>query len=151
MTSPAPYTPPPWSAAPAAPARLETLRGGVSLGEAPLPSAVTLLGRAAEDAAALVAGGAAALPQEHESVSRVHAVLQYGDGGLLYLADLGSTHGTSLNRKKLEPHAYRLLHDGDVIQLGASTRLLVVLLRPTRSLTLLVICRLVPGRTRPRN
>lgn len=49
---------------------------------------------------------------EHPSLSRYHSVLQYSNGSNakypkgLYLIDLGSTHGTFINKTKLEPHKY---------------------------------------------
>lgn len=49
---------------------------------------------------------------EHPSLSRFHAVLQYSAGvdekfpRGLYLFDLGSTHGTYVNKTKLEPQKF---------------------------------------------
>ena len=62
----------------------------------------------------------------HESISRVHAVLQFSAGGELYVADLGSTHGSRLNKTALVPHRYTLAPVGSVLSFGASSRLYVV-------------------------
>uniref|UniRef100_A0A1I8FGA8 FHA domain-containing protein n=1 Tax=Macrostomum lignano TaxID=282301 RepID=A0A1I8FGA8_9PLAT len=43
-----------------------------------------------------------------------------------YLIDLGSTHGTLVNKVKLPPQQYRRLRVGHVIRLAGSTRLLVL-------------------------
>ena len=39
-----------------------------------------------------------------------------------YLYDLGSTHGTSVNKRGIEPHNYHRLRVGDQIGFAASTR-----------------------------
>jgi hypothetical protein len=62
----------------------------------------------------------------HESVSRQHAALQFGEAGELYIIDLGSTHGTKLNKALLSPKVYTLLSVGSVIQFGESSRLYIV-------------------------
>lgn len=41
------------------------------------------------------------IPCENPTISRRHAVLQHKDTGELYVYDLGSTHGTFLNKKLL--------------------------------------------------
>ncbi|XP_021851748.2 uncharacterized protein [Spinacia oleracea] len=46
------------------------------------------------------------------------------DGAFLY--DLGSTHGTSVNKKQVNKKDYVNLHVGDVIRFGLSTRLYIV-------------------------
>ncbi|GAB5358966.1 hypothetical protein AAMO2058_000504400 [Amorphochlora amoebiformis] len=72
----------------------------------------------------------------HESVSRQHAVLQYGVGpkaspGMRrskghrgrppWLYDLGSTHGTKLNGKTIPSRKYMPLEVGDVVEFGTLT------------------------------
>ena len=47
-------------------------------------------------------------------VSRRHARLFVHDRGL-YIQDLGSTNGTFINERQLQPEAPYRLHDGDVI------------------------------------
>jgi hypothetical protein len=66
---------------------------------------------------------------EHPSMSRHHAVVQYcinkndkHDIGW-YVYDLNSTHGTWLNKNKIEPRVYYRLKVGHLIKFGGSTRL----------------------------
>nr|CAG4641503.1 EOG090X026V [Eurycercus lamellatus] len=69
---------------------------------------------------------------EHPSISRYHAVLQYRlkvdeqqDQGW-YLFDLGSTHGTFLNKKQIPPKVYCRVRSGHVFKFGVSTRMFVL-------------------------
>ncbi|KAJ9683020.1 hypothetical protein PVL29_018849 [Vitis rotundifolia] len=62
---------------------------------------------------------------EHPTISRFHAVLQFKRNGAAYLYDLGSTHGTFLNKSQVKKQVYTELHVGDVIRFGLSTRLYV--------------------------
>ena len=69
------------------------------------------------------------VPMEHPSLSRYHAVVQHckqknekHDIGW-YLYDLGSTHGTWLNKQKIQPRIYHRLKVGHVVKFGGSTRL----------------------------
>ncbi len=51
-------------------------------------------------------------------VSRIHASIERQEEGC-YLTDLGSTNGTFVNNKRLEPHERRLLRDGDRVSFAA--------------------------------
>lgn len=73
---------------------------------------------------------------EHPSISRYHAVIQYrsqpeegestgGDAGF-YIQDLGSTHGTVVNKNKIPPKTYIRLRVGHVLKFGGSTRLFIL-------------------------
>ena len=69
---------------------------------------------------------------EHPSVSRYHAVIQFktsdssnSDKGF-YIYDLGSTHGTIVNKSRLEPKRYYRLRVGYVFKFGGSSRLFVL-------------------------
>ena len=74
----------------------------------------------------------------HMSISRQHARLQrasFPPSGSVpsflltqgfSVTDLASTHGTFLNHHKLEPQAPELLHVGDQLRFGESTRIYVV-------------------------
>ncbi|MBN1284809.1 MAG: FHA domain-containing protein [Anaerolineae bacterium] len=56
------------------------------------------------------------------NVSRHHATLTL-DAGVFYLADAGSTRGTTVNGERLTPNKPVRLNDGAIIVLGESTRL----------------------------
>ena len=69
------------------------------------------------------------IPLQHPSLSRYHAVLQYGRQGSKegwYIFELGSSNGTVVNKIRLPPSVYRPLEIGHVIKFGMSTRLLVL-------------------------
>lgn len=65
---------------------------------------------------------------QHPTVSRHHAVLQYlGEGNEIgepgfYLYDLGSTHGSFLNKNRLKPKLHVKVKVGHMLKLGCSTR-----------------------------
>ncbi|KAK9683063.1 hypothetical protein RND81_10G115400 [Saponaria officinalis] len=62
---------------------------------------------------------------EHPTISRFHAVIQFNGSGDAYLYDLGSTHGTFINKKQVKAKVYVDLHVGDVIRFGHSSRLYI--------------------------
>ncbi|KAL5095729.1 hypothetical protein RYX36_000056 [Vicia faba] len=62
---------------------------------------------------------------EHPTISRFHAVMQFKRRGDAYLYDLGSTHGTFLNKNQVEKNTYIDLRVGDVIRFGRSTRMFI--------------------------
>jgi len=59
---------------------------------------------------------------EHPSISRQHGVIIHGSSGNIYILDLGSSHGTTRNHKKLRGKKRYVLADGDIIRFGASSR-----------------------------
>nr|CAG4636820.1 EOG090X026V [Ceriodaphnia reticulata] len=67
---------------------------------------------------------------QHPSISRYHAILQYqrneeqNEGW--YLFDLGSTHGTYLNKQQIPSKVYCRVHAGHIFKLGVSTRLFIL-------------------------
>ncbi|CAF3690629.1 unnamed protein product [Rotaria sp. Silwood1] len=69
---------------------------------------------------------------EHPTISRYHAIIQYksefehGQPAGLYLYDCGSTHGTFMNKKRLEPKVYVRIKIGYIIKFGQSTRLYLI-------------------------
>lgn len=64
---------------------------------------------------------------EHPSTSRCHAAVQgYRGARRVYLYDNASTHGVTLNKRKLPPKVYVPLRSGDMFKIGASERLYVV-------------------------
>ncbi|XP_064220025.1 kanadaptin isoform X1 [Aotus nancymaae] len=122
-----PYQEPPWGGPATAPYSLETLKGGTILGTRSLKgTSYCLFGRLSDCDVCL----------EHPSVSRYHAVLQHrasgpdgecdNNGPGFYLYDLGSTHGTFLNKTRIPPRTYCRVHVGHVIRFGGSTRLFIL-------------------------
>lgn len=80
---------------------------------------------------------------EHPSISRYHAVIQYrGEGESIgeergfYVHDLGSTHGTVVNKNKIPPKTYIRLRVGHVLKFGGSTRLFILQVLYVTALTL---------------
>jgi len=58
---------------------------------------------------------------KHNSISRQHAAIVHTNTGPV-LVDLFSQHGTQLNGVKMEPGRPYVLHEGDVMRLGAASR-----------------------------
>lgn len=72
-----------------------------------LPSGVTL-GRSPANAEFII---------DHESVSREHIRLLYADGNL-YVEDLGSTNGSRINGRLLNPREPAVLQNNDQLEVG---------------------------------
>lgn len=53
------------------------------------------------------------------SVSRCHAVIGCYESGQFYITDVGSSNGTSVNRRRLKPLERYILCDGDLIGIGS--------------------------------
>lgn len=66
------------------------------------------------------------LLMENPTISRKHAIIQHKDTGEVFIYDLGSTHGTFVNKRQLPGHTYVKLKMGDMIRFGQSTRLLIL-------------------------
>ncbi|KAH7554375.1 hypothetical protein JRO89_XS12G0184300 [Xanthoceras sorbifolium] len=62
---------------------------------------------------------------EHPTISRFHAVIQFKRSGDAFLYDVGSTHGTFVNKNQVKKRVYVDLHVGDVIRFGQSSRLYI--------------------------
>ncbi|KAF4375927.1 hypothetical protein F8388_010069 [Cannabis sativa] len=62
---------------------------------------------------------------DHPTISRFHAVLQFKKSGEAYIYDLGSTHGTFINKNQVKKKSYVDLHVGDVVRFGQSSRLYI--------------------------
>ena len=58
---------------------------------------------------------------EHASISRKHASIVY-DNNDIFIIDHGSSHGTFLNKQRLNPEERYSLMDGDFLRFGDSTR-----------------------------
>uniref|UniRef100_A0A8C1KPD0 Solute carrier family 4 member 1 adaptor protein n=1 Tax=Cyprinus carpio TaxID=7962 RepID=A0A8C1KPD0_CYPCA len=124
---PLPYTEPPWGSVPDISYSFELLKNGAILDTVPLTqSSYFVVGRLPVCDVSL----------EHPSISRYHAVVQYrgraGQDGVLgeekgfYAYDLGSTHGTFVNKNKIPPKTYIRLRVGHVLKFGGSTRLFIL-------------------------
>ncbi|KAJ1939349.1 hypothetical protein EC988_007335, partial [Linderina pennispora] len=61
-------------------------------------------------------------PMDHQSISRYHCVLQFAASNHTTLVDLGSSHGTFVNKQQIRPNTPRTLDIGDQIRFGMSTR-----------------------------
>nr|CAD1826650.1 unnamed protein product [Ananas comosus var. bracteatus] len=113
--SPVPYSIPPWSEPPTHRFFLEVLKDGSIIEQLDVSKkGAYMFGRV--DLCDFIL--------EHQTISRFHAVLQFKkDEVLLY--DLGSTHGTSVNKKQVKKKVYMEIHVGDVIRFGQSSRLYI--------------------------
>ncbi|KAM1009885.1 hypothetical protein ACFX13_046135 [Malus domestica] len=113
---PIPYTIPPWNAAPCHQFQLEVLKDGAIINQFDVyEKGAYMFGRI--DLCDFVL--------EHPTVSRFHAVLQFKRSGEAYIYDLGSTHGTFVNKNQVNKKVYVDLRVGDVIRFGLSTRLYI--------------------------
>ncbi|XP_019960393.2 kanadaptin [Paralichthys olivaceus] len=122
------YTEPPWGgSATDIPYSLEILKNGTIVDKVPLThSSFFVVGRLPVCDVSL----------EHPSISRYHAVIQFrgqaGEGDSVgeergfYIHDLGSTHGTVVNKNKIPPKTYIRLRVGHVLKFGGSTRLFIL-------------------------
>ncbi|XP_008397898.2 kanadaptin [Poecilia reticulata] len=128
MFPPLPYTEPPWGGPPSeSPYALEILKNGT------IVDTVTLTHRSYFVVGRLPVCD---VSLEHPSISRYHAVIQYrghtGEEGCVgeergfYVHDLGSTHGTVVNKNRIPPKTYIRLKVGHVLKFGGSTRLFIL-------------------------
>ncbi|KAF7655758.1 hypothetical protein LDENG_00051070 [Lucifuga dentata] len=125
---PLPYTEPCWGGtSPGVPYELEVLKNGAIVDKVPLThGSYFVVGRLPVCDVSL----------EHPSISRYHAVIQYrgqpgeedcaGQERGFYIHDLGSTHGTVVNKNKIPPKTYIRLRVGHVLKFGGSTRLFIL-------------------------
>lgn len=113
------YTEPEWSTPTASAGHFEVFKSGATAQVVPIAAGTKLMrfGRLPDNDIVL----------DHESVSRGHAIVQFGPGNGAFLYDLGSTHGTFLNKKRIPAQKYvKLNQANDQIQLGGSTRVFVL-------------------------
>jgi len=125
---PMPYKEPSWSGIPEVPYQLEVLKMGkivesIELNAKPF----VVFGRLPT----------CDVPLEHPSLSRFHAVLQYRAADEspdapddrkkgFYLIDLGSTHGTFLNKSQVEANSFIRLKNGHMFKFGGSSRYFIL-------------------------
>ncbi|OMO52642.1 hypothetical protein CCACVL1_29147 [Corchorus capsularis] len=111
-----PYTIPQWSGAPPHHFYLEVLKDGCIIDQFKVyEKGAYMFGRV----------DLCDFMLEHPTISRFHAVLQFRRSGEAYLYDLGSTHGTFINKSQVTKRTYVDLHVGDVIRFGHSSRLYI--------------------------
>eukprot|EP00057_Strongylocentrotus_purpuratus_P032376 XP_787417.3 PREDICTED: kanadaptin [Strongylocentrotus purpuratus] len=120
---PLPYKEPSWSGVPSQEYHLEVLKNGSILSKVALnDKPYHVFGRLAS----------CDFQMDHPSLSRYHMVLQYrptGDGEHdpgFYVFDLGSTHGSFLNKQQLKAKAFYRMNVGHMFKLGGSTRLFIL-------------------------
>lgn len=125
------YQEPSWAHVPGHTWTLTEIKNGIEVAQHVLTQPCMLLGRAAD----LVD-----IELAHESCSRRHARIAFDSRGVPWLRDLGSTHGTTVNKKPLPVMAIGsvesvstktgsrgiVLFPGDIVQFGASTRMYCV-------------------------
>lgn len=133
-----PYNEPHWSGAPLEPFTLSVIKHGTVIQEINVSmKAFHVFGKLPTCDVAL----------EHPSISRHHAILQYRPSNAetsshaadhhtlfstnpkesgFYIYDLGSTHGTYLNKTKIQPRCYYRLRVGQMVRFGGSSRLFVL-------------------------
>ncbi|XP_065225070.1 kanadaptin [Planococcus citri] len=117
---PIPYTEPSWGGRPDILYSLEEMKAGVSLRTITLDQRSFYCFGRMENCHIVMA---------HPTVSRYHAVLQYrstfsesDENRGFYIFDLGSTHGTFLNKSRIKPKIYVKVQVGHIIKFGSSTR-----------------------------
>ncbi|KAL8471860.1 hypothetical protein ACS0TY_029193 [Phlomoides rotata] len=111
-----PYTIPPWSGSPGHRFFLEVIKDGSIINRYDVnEKGAYMFGRV--DLCDFVL--------DHPTISRFHAVLQFKSNEGAYLYDLGSTHGTFINKNQVKKRIYVDLHVGDVIRFGLSSRLYI--------------------------
>ncbi|GLE08034.1 hypothetical protein PINS_up018930 [Pythium insidiosum] len=117
----APFKAPQWAATPARSrraARLEVIKDGETIEEVAIGrQACYLLGRN-EDVCDY--------SMQHPSISRQHAVIVHRREGDAVVMDLGSAQGTFVNGKEIDAKEPHVLHEGDKLTFGVSTRTYVV-------------------------
>jgi hypothetical protein len=120
VPAPAPaesYKPPAWSESPGTAFFLEVLKNGQIVEKIDVSEkAFYTFGRDK---------GSVDVGLQHGSISRLHAVLQHGQGDKIFVFDT-STHGTSCNKKRVPRQAYFRVNVGDVLKFGESSRLYIV-------------------------
>lgn len=150
---PVPYIVPHWSGAPTESYFLSVIKNGIVIEEISLSGKPFLVfGRLLSCDVQL----------EHPSLSRYHAILQYrppdgensdaeqSSGSAFtgntrepgyYVYDLGSTHGTYVNKSQINPRCYCRLRVGQMVKFGGSSRMFL--------LEVSVLSRAIRGRISP--
>lgn len=61
----------------------------------------------------------------HSSVSKTHAYIEYDEQDVFYLADEGSTNGTQIAGRTLDPGVLEIVGAGEIVRLGEVECLLI--------------------------
>lgn len=117
-----PYKEPPWRGVPTTQYSLEELKNGTIIKVHDISHlSFVIFGRLDQ----------CHITMAHPTISRFHVVLQYraqpdehSPAGF-YVYDLGSTHGTFLNKQRLKPQTYIHMKVGYILKFGCSTRLFI--------------------------
>lgn len=120
------YSEPEWSQATTKSGYVEVLKNGKTIETISIPPGTNFFsfGRLPDNSLTL----------DHESISRNHAVLQFGPRNTAFIFDLGSTHGTFLNKKRIPPNKYIKITSGnDIFHFGGSSRLFLINLEENES------------------
>ena len=112
---PIPYEVPPWAKSPPSDYQYELIKDGRVLSKSPILKDHIVVGKFDN----------CDLRMEHQSVSRYHAVIQFGNDKS-YIFDLGSSNGTFVNKSKIPPRKYVEFRVSDTIKFGESTRKFVL-------------------------
>ncbi|GBF97346.1 hypothetical protein Rsub_10993 [Raphidocelis subcapitata] len=104
------FKPPEWASQPCREATLEVRRPGGAVDSQPIDAQPWyVIGRDASACDVVLEGG---------SASRQHAALVHHEDGRLFLIDLQSTHGTSVDGARVAPHKPTVMKDGAVLRFG---------------------------------
>ena len=115
---PLPYKPPEWSGLPTKQYSFEVLKNGVIIETTEcITKDFVTFGRLPICDVSL----------EHQSISRYHAIVQFKSDGSVYLYDLGSSHGTELNKNVVAKKKYVRIRVGDMIRFGQSSRVFILM------------------------
>jgi len=107
------YSAPEWSSKPSKPYKFEVIKNGVIIDECSFEEnkEFIIFGRSPDSDFLL----------EHESISRKHSILQFSADSC-FIFDLGSGHGTFVNKTRIEPYKYVEVKPGFMIRFGQSSR-----------------------------
>lgn len=112
------FQPPPWASQPCRTATVEVQEEGGATHTQPVDKQPWyLFGRDAS---------ACDVPLDHPTASRQHAALVHHSDGRVFVIDLGSTHGTTLDGARLPPNKPTVLKNGAELRFGQLPTLFVV-------------------------
>uniref|UniRef100_A0A915AXV5 FHA domain-containing protein n=3 Tax=Parascaris TaxID=6254 RepID=A0A915AXV5_PARUN len=129
------YKPPPWAVEPSS----EYIYGVDVIKSGMLIESIPFSRRAASTYVVVGRLPVCDIHLDHPSISRYHCILQYGEdimdrrGKGWHIYDLGSTHGTKLNKQMLASKQYVRIRVGHVMQFGGSSRIMVLTGPPSDS------------------